>query len=175
MKLAAKLTDRSPEEICRKAAIPLLLSSSIKAGLDIDWSDHRQKATAIQIVEHQVASLERWVEKHLDDVVERPLQPYLDAITTVRAQDLEHTEKDGIRIRQGVAVDRRISIEDAEMRHGRKSRSKRFDGYKEHIAYDLDRHVILACAVTPLTHPLKSARRFRGKRHVRTAVARIQS
>mgnify|MGYP000223332968 CR=1 FL=1 len=128
MKLVAKLTDRAPEEICRKAGIPLLLSPSIKAGLDIDWSDSRQKASAIQIVEHQVASLERWVEKHLDDVVETPLRPYLEAIMTIRDQDLEHTEKAGVRIRQGVAVDRRISIEDAEMRHGRKSRSKRFDG-----------------------------------------------
>ena len=153
MKLAAKLTDRAPEEICRKAGIPLLLSTSIKAGLDIDWSDARQKATAIQIVEQQVASLERWVDKHLDDLFERPLLPYLEAITTIREQDLEPTEKDGVRIRQGVAADRRISIEDAEMRHGRKSRSKRFDGYKEHIAYDLDRHVILACAVTPANRP----------------------
>jgi hypothetical protein len=62
------------EEICRKAGIPLLCSS-IKAGLDIDWSDPRQKATAIQIVEQQVASLERWVEKHLDEGIEMPLRP----------------------------------------------------------------------------------------------------
>jgi hypothetical protein len=153
VKLVAKLTDRAPEEICRKAGIPLLLSPSIKAGLDIDWSDSRQKASAIQIVEHQVASLERWVEKHMDDVVETPLRPYLEAITTIRDQDLEQTEKEGVRIRQGVAVDRRISIEDAEMRHGRKSRSKRFDGYKEHIAYDLDAHAIVTCAVTPANRP----------------------
>lgn len=153
VKLVAKLTDRAPEEICRKAGIPLLLSPSIKAGLDIDWSDPRQKAQAIQIVEQQVISLERWVEKHLDDVIEAPLRPYLEAILTVRDQDLEQTKNDGVRIRQGVAVDRRISVEDAEMRHGRKSRSKRFDGYKEHIACDLDAHVILACAVTPANRP----------------------
>ena len=153
VKVVAKLTDRTPEEICRKAGIPLLLSPSIKAGLDIDWSDARQKAQAIQIVERQVASLERWVEKHLDDVVETPLRAYLEAITTVREQDLEHTEKDGFKIRHGVAVDRRISIEDAEMRHGRKSKSKRFDGFKEHVAYALDMHAILACAVTPANRP----------------------
>ena len=41
VKLVAKLTERAPEEICRKAGIPLLLCSSIKAGLDIDWSDPR--------------------------------------------------------------------------------------------------------------------------------------
>jgi hypothetical protein len=152
VKLVSKLTDRAPEEICRKAGIPLLLSPSVKAGLDIDWSDPRQKATAIQRVEREVASLERWVERHLDEVVEAPLRPFLEAITTVRAQDLDPT-KDGVRIRDGVAKDRRISIEDNEMRHGRKSRSKRFDGYKEHIARDLDAPAILACAVTPANQP----------------------
>jgi hypothetical protein len=157
VKVVSKITNRAPEEICRKAGIPLLLSPSIKAGLDIDWSDARQKAKGIQIVEQQVASLERWVELHLDDVVEAPLRPYLEAITTIRGQDLEQTKKDGVRIREGVAVDRRISIEDAEMRHGRKSRSKRFDGYKEHIACDLDVHAILACAVTPANRPEEEA------------------
>lgn len=39
------------------------------------------------------------------------------------------------------------------MRHGRKSSSKRFDGYKEHIARDLDFTAIVACAVTPANRP----------------------
>jgi hypothetical protein len=39
------------------------------------------------------------------------------------------------------------------MRHGRKSRSKRFDGDKEHIARDLDLPGIVACAVTPANRP----------------------
>jgi hypothetical protein len=153
VKTVSKITGRTPEDICRKAGIPLLLSSSIKAGLDIDWSDPRQKLTAVQIVEQQVGSLQRWVERHLDETLERPLQPYIEAITTIRDQDLERTKKDGVRIREGVAPERRISIEDPAMRHGRKSRSKRFDGYKEHIARDLDIPAIIACAVTPANRP----------------------
>ncbi len=39
------------------------------------------------------------------------------------------------------------------MRHGRKSKSKRFDGYKEHIAADLDSDLIVACALTPANRP----------------------
>jgi hypothetical protein len=39
------------------------------------------------------------------------------------------------------------------MRHGRKSKSKRFDGYKEHIARDLDLPIIVACFVTPANRP----------------------
>ena len=153
VQLVSKLTARDPAEICRKAGIPLLLASSIKAGLDINWSDPKQKASAVDVVERQVSSLQRWVEEHLDDVVSKPLQPYIEALVQVRAQDLEPSEDGGVRIRQGVAPDRRISVEDSEMRHGRKSRSKRFDGYKEHIARDLDFPAIVACAVTPANHP----------------------
>jgi hypothetical protein len=157
VRLVKKLTDRSEEEICRKAGIPLLLAPSIKAGLDIDWSDPKQKITAIEIVERQVSSLERWVERHLDESVTEPLTPYIQALAQVRTQDLETTNCGKACIRRGVARDRRISIEDAEMRHGRKSKSKRFDGYKEHIARDLDVPVILACAVTPANRPEEEA------------------
>jgi hypothetical protein len=131
VQLVSKLTQRDPEEICRKAGIPLLLAPSIKSGLDIDWSDPKQKAMAVQVVERQVSSLQRWVDRHVDEVVCEPLRPYIDAIVQVRAQDLEVAQDGATRIRQGVAPDRRISIHDGEMRHGRKSRSKRFDGYKE--------------------------------------------
>ena len=150
---AAKITELDPDDICRKAGIPLLLAPSVKAGLDIDWSDPKQKATAIEIVERQVSSLQRWVERHLDDVVSEPLRPYIDAITQVRSQDLEVSKMGAIQIRQGVAPDRRVSVEDAQMRHGRKSKTKRFDGYKEHIARDLDFPAIVACAVTPANRP----------------------
>jgi hypothetical protein len=149
----SRITEQTPESICRKAGIPLLLASSVKAGLDIDWSDAKQKAMAVEVVERQVSSLQRWVDRHLDDVFAEPLRPYLDAITQVKSQDLEPNAQGALRIREGVAPDRRISIEDAEMRHGRKSRSKRFNGYKEHIARDLDCPVIVACAVTPANRP----------------------
>ena len=39
------------------------------------------------------------------------------------------------------------------MRHGRKSKHKRFNGYKRHVATDLEDDLILACALTPANHP----------------------
>jgi hypothetical protein len=157
VRLVSKLTKREPEEICRKAGIPLLLASSIKAGLDIDWSDPKQKAMAVDVVERQVSSLQRWVDRHLDEAVSEPLRPYIEALTQVQAQDLETADDGRKSIRQGVAPDRRISVEDPEMRHGRKSRSQRFDGDKEHIARDLDFPAIVACGVTPANRPEEEA------------------
>lgn len=153
VRIVSKIIDRPVEEICRRARIPLLLAPSIKAGLDIDWSDPRQKVTAIEIVERQVSALQNWVERNLDEVVEAPLSSLFATLEAVRKQDLERDRNGTISIRQGVAKDRRISIEDPEMRHGRKSRSKRFDGYKEHIARDLDVPAIVACSITPANRP----------------------
>ena len=153
VRIVSKILGLTPEEICRKAGAKLLLASSIKAGLDIDWSDPKQKATAIEIVERQVSSLERWVENNLENEESAGVRPLLEAIMVVRDQDLERSADGRIAIRQGVAPERRISIEDAEMRHGRKSRSKRFDGYKEHIARALDFPAIVACSVTPANRP----------------------
>lgn len=39
------------------------------------------------------------------------------------------------------------------MRHGRKTKTKRFNGFKRHIATDVDRGLILACAITPANRP----------------------
>ena len=57
------------------------------------------------------------------------------------------------RIRQGTAEDRRVSVEDKDMRHGRESKSKRFNRYKGHIACDLGTELIIACGVTTANRP----------------------
>jgi hypothetical protein len=51
----------------------------------------------------------------------------------IRDQDPTVDPGGVVRIRQGVARDRRISIEAGQMRHGRKTRSRRIDGYKRHV------------------------------------------
>jgi hypothetical protein len=52
-----------------------------------------------------------------------------------------------------VAAERRVSIEDPDMRHGRKSKSKLFNGYKRQVAIDLDTKLILAGALLPANRP----------------------
>jgi len=120
---AAKLTGSSSEEICRKAGVPLLLSSSIKAGLDINWNDPEQKDQAIEKLTAQLTRLNDWLDKK-ELTIEEPLKPYIEALAQVRKQDLE-VSNGCVRLRRGVAEDRRVSIEDPDMRHGRKSKNKR--------------------------------------------------
>ena len=61
-------------------------------------------------------------------------------------QDVERSEG-GVTLKQGVARDRIVSVYDPEMRHGRKSSSKRFDGHKAAIAVDAESQLITAVEV----------------------------
>jgi hypothetical protein len=150
----AELLERDFAEVCTQAGIPLLLESSVKKALDRDWSDPRQKGEAIDVLAKQVLSLERWLEKHLAEQIKNPkLKSLLAALDQLIIQDLEpDPDGGGVRIAEQVAEDRRISVEDGEMRHGRKTKSKRFNGYKRHVATDLASQAILACSVTPANH-----------------------
>jgi hypothetical protein len=148
---AAAILEKPRAEICHRAGIPLLLHSSVKAGLDVNWSDPEEKEKALEKLVRQVTSLHDWIEEERL-ALEEPMRPYIEAVAQVYKQDLEMDAK-GVRVRQGVAEDRRVSIEDSQMRHGRKSKSKRFNGYKQHIAADLDTALIAACAVTPANRP----------------------
>ena len=53
----------------------------------------------------------------------------------------------------GRVKERRIAIEDHEMRHGRKSKHQRIDGYKRHVLHDLDTGLVRAVGVTPANAP----------------------
>jgi Transposase domain (DUF772) len=59
-------------------------------------------------------------------------------------------------LRRGVSRDRRISIEDPQMRHGRTSRSVRVDGYKRQVLHDLDSGLVCAVGGTPANAPAAS-------------------
>ena len=150
----AAVLETSVEEVCAQAGSPLLAGTSLKAELDIDWSDAEQKSDALNRLCRQLDRLSAWVGKrHPPELEAAPLRRYIEALAQVKEQDLEPAPGGGVRIRQGVAEDRRVSIEDADMRHGRKSKSKRFNGYKQHISTHLDAELVLACAVTPANRP----------------------
>ena len=84
------------------------------------------------------------------------MKEVLDIIAQVVTQDTEPDPEGGPggrRIKKHVAPDRRISIEDQDMRHGRKSSSKTFNGFKEHFVLDLDSKATREVVVRPANEP----------------------
>ena len=153
---AAKLLDWEAERVCLEADTPLLAEKSVKAALDMTWSNQEQRHEAATLVFEELTKLEDWLNTRLPrDVKEPPLKDHLATVHQLIEQDLEPDPDGGggVRIIEGVAPDRRVSVEDAQMRHGRKSKTKRFNGYKRHLARDLDTALILACAVAPANRP----------------------
>jgi len=94
---------------------------------------------------------ERWLDQQL--AAPQDARAALTVAQTVREQDTERVAENVIQLRRGVAKDRRISIEDAQMRHGRKSKSQRFDGYKRHVLRDLDSGLVRAVGLTAANAP----------------------
>ncbi len=156
---AAGLIHWTPERVCSEARAPLLVGPSVKAALDLEWSDPAQKASAVKSLVVELENLKDWLETKLGEELKKPpLAEEVAALQQLMNQDLEpDPTRGGMKIREGVAEDRRVSVEDPEMRHGRKSKTKRFNGYKRHIATDLDSGLILAAAITPANRPEEEA------------------
>jgi len=140
--------DLDEETVIKSAGLSVLTGDSIKSSLDIDWDDDDAQTAGLQKLLEQVDALERWISKRAADKAEAPpLKAPLLLLRQLIAQDIEPDPSGGRRIKDEVAKNRIISISDTEMRHGRKSKTKLFNGYKRHIAIAND--VILATAVVP--------------------------
>lgn len=135
--------------LAEQAGAPQLAASSLKAALDLDWDDPAARDRAVAEVLGCLDAVEAFVAGQPGD------EAAATAVATacqVRDQDVDLSGPVPS-LRRGVARDRRISVEDPDMRHGRKSRSVRFDGDKRHVLRDLDSGLIPAVGITPANVP----------------------
>lgn len=144
---------RGLEEVASVIGASVIAGSSLKAALDLNWDEPDERNLALGIVLGCLSQIETHLEQQ-PEVNDHPVvRSSLEAARQVEAQDVEVDEFGEVKLLQGVAKSRRISIEDSQMKHGRKSRSQRFDGYKRHILKDLDIGLIRAVGVTPANVP----------------------
>lgn len=147
-------TGQSMDAVATEAGIPLVAGSSIKAGLDVDWTQPEASEEALNRLIDELDSMEKWVSMQPDQD-DAKVADNLVVLAEIRDQDIEPCQDDSerVKIRRGVAKERRISIEDPQMRHGRKSSSKQIHGYKRHVARDLDTGLIRSCELTAANQP----------------------
>jgi hypothetical protein len=138
-------------EIASEAGAQVLAQGSLKAALDLDWDDPQARLDALGTILATIEGVEAWLDRQGE--VPSPTQASLRVAQEIKAQDVEFTSAGQALLRQGVAKDRRISVEDGQMRHGRKSRSQRIDGYKRYVLRDLDHTLVRAVGVTPANVP----------------------
>ncbi len=149
----ARQQGRGLAEIAAEAGAGLLSGSSLKAALDLDWDDPAEQARALSIVLGVLNTVESWLDTHPAGSEAPMVQESLATAEQVKQQDVQENLAGAPQLREGVAKDRRISVEDGQMRHGRKSRSVRVDGYKRHVLHDLDTGLVRAVGLTAANVP----------------------
>ena len=147
----ARVSEKELATIAAEAGASMVVASSLKASLDLDWDDPMAKAEALGNILNVLEEVESWMNKQtsLDRARAEAVKEHLETGRQIEAQDVEWEADGSPKLKKGVAKDRRIAIEDEEMRHGRKSRSQRFDGYKRHVLKDLDLGLVRAVGITP--------------------------
>jgi transposase len=150
--VVADQQERELVEVAQEAGAEMVCESSLKAALDRNWDQQIEKDEALTLVLNVLRAVETWVQT-LQQEDALLAQPSLSIAQQVKAQDVQVDEKGQESLIKGVAKDRRISVEDGQMRHGRKSRSALVDGYKRHVLHDLDTNLIRAVGITPANVP----------------------
>jgi hypothetical protein len=135
---------RTVEDVAREAGLDRHVSEpSIKGTELVDWTD----AEAVNgFLGGLVGDCERAVAAATEASCANDEVALLKKIIE---QDVEQSTGGGSpKIRQGVAKDRTVSVADPEMRHGRKSSGKGYNGHKAHVAVETGSGVITAVEMT---------------------------
>jgi hypothetical protein len=110
---------------------------------DIDWQDPAARKVHLG----ELVAAARAVVAKVAGIADAEVREPADLLAQVIDGDVTDDEDGNPEIRQGVAPDRIVSHSDPEMRHGRKSASRRFDGHKMDIISDEDSEMILGVEV----------------------------
>ena len=111
-----------------------------------DWDDAAAREALVDAIARDATALLAGLE---GEGLPGPLAEAAALLATLLGQDLETTPDGTFRIARRVAPDRVISTVDPDARHGHKTSSRGFDGYKGHLALDPDSEIVTATAVTP--------------------------
>jgi transposase len=127
--------------------------SSLKGQAEVDWDDEQVRNVFLQGIVADAQRLMRLAQERRATLAEGdPERQQIAAAGQLLGQlidqDVDLTGGQ-VKLKEGVSRDRIVSVHDPEMRHGRKSSSRRFDGHKAAIGVDAESQLITAVDVLP--------------------------
>ena len=151
-KLACRLAAVAGEAISSwadKQELHRYFGSSLKGEAAIDWDDKAQREQLLTQIVQDGRRLLSLAEQARQEHPEHAEAIQADAALLERLirQDVEEKPGGGCQIKEGTEKDRLISVHDPEMRHGRKSASKTFNGHKTAVAVDMESQLICGVEV----------------------------
>ncbi|HWE62947.1 MAG TPA: transposase, partial [Chloroflexota bacterium] len=146
--MIARHQGREVAQVTAAAGVPVLGATSLKAALDVDWDDPASLPWALGVVLEALSAVEQYVAQQPPSPAQEAAVAAVAVATQVAAQDVAPDATGRPQLRRGVAPDRRISVEDGQMRHGRKTARQLVDGFKRHVGRDLDSRLVRAVGLT---------------------------
>ena len=145
------------------------VGSSVKGEAAIDWFNRRARRRLLGQI---VADADRLLElarqaQHALDADSSERQAIVDSAELLGQLLLQDVKRGGdgdgagddanadadadggVSLKEGVSKDRMVSVHDPQMRHGHKSKRKRFDGHKAAVVVDTESQLITAVDVLP--------------------------
>jgi hypothetical protein len=150
----AKVADMPMEDYARAHGYERYVASSFKGSFTIDWDreSERKQMLGILVEDCDRIVLEARVQiaLHADDAeTVKTIEKATELLCKIMLQDIRRIPSGQAEIIKGVAKDRIISVHDPEMRHGRKSSSHLFDGYKAAVVVDVESQLLTDVEVLP--------------------------
>ena len=144
MRSLAKAAYQTIDDWVRENGYERYLASSIKGEAEVNWDSESERDAflkGIVLDVERLLSLSEQVAKENPEWAE--IEAGVELLNQLIGQDIDR-KGEVLKLKEGVANDRLISVQDPEMRHGRKSSSKLFNGYKAAIAVDSESQLITA-------------------------------
>ena len=155
--LAKKVARAKPEVWAREHGLGHYYGSSVKGEAEIDWSDENARAEFLKSIVGDADRLLETARHTLGEVPggsdqEKAIVEAAQLLSQLLLQDVERPAggpgssggPGEPQLKQGVTPDRIVSVHDPEMRHGHKSATKRFEGFKAAVAVDPETQLITA-------------------------------
>jgi transposase len=160
VRVLADLAGLKPAEWATEHGLSRYFDSgqSLKGQAGIDWEDKQARESFLSAIVRDADPLLDLARGALGNYLaesaeHKRLTEAARLLAQLLLQDVERKPDGGAAIKEGVAKDRVVSVADPEMRHGRKSKAKRFDGHKAAIAVDPESQLITAADVLPGNAP----------------------
>ncbi len=138
-------------EVAEQWSVPHVCGKSTKGYFHVDWRDATARAEVFDTVAQGAIRAVESVRRHIQVVRSSKRKGLLklsrQLLRTIR-DDLDTDKQGRLVVAERVAKDRVISLTDPQARHGRKSKSSTFNGFKLHLIGDLVSGLISAVAVT---------------------------
>jgi len=147
----SRATRRSMAVVAGEWRMPFLLAKSTKGAFQVDWSEPTATGAVVAQLAANVVDAVAIIRRGVQSVrsgLRKALLRRCRHLLRVVDDDLETDPQGHLVIAKRVAADRLVGITDPQARHGRKSKSQTFNGFKVHLLGDVTSGLILSVAVT---------------------------